>query len=202
MKTAFLIIGGFLSIAAVAPYIRDVIARKTKPRIVSWFNWSLLTGIATAAAIADKQYPSAVLTATGALATMLVVIFGLRCGDRKFEVFDVLCQLGALTGLILWVIFKQPWVAITATVVIDFIATLPTLKHAWQKPHEETLSAFTLSMIGGIFTLLATTQARISGLLFPVYIVFINATLVAILKGRRANRGRRASGNNSQSSAR
>ncbi len=87
----------------------------------------------------------------------------------------------------LWVVLNQPWVAIVATVGIDFIATLPTLKHAWQKPREETLSTFSLSAFAGVSSLLATTNASVSGLIFPIYIVAINLVLVFLLKGRRMN---------------
>src|SRR5258708_6507233 len=103
MKDVFLILSAVIGTVGIIPYLRDVIKNQTKPRIVSWFNWTLLTGIATAAALADKQYPSAVLTASATLVTGLVVIFGLKYGDRTFEPIDVICQIGAILGLILWI---------------------------------------------------------------------------------------------------
>jgi hypothetical protein len=174
MRTIFLVLSATLTILDTIPYITNVLRKNTKPRIVSWFNWSLLAGIAAAAAIADKQYPSAVLSLAATLECMLVVIFGLKFGDRKFEFIDVVCQAGAILGLILWIVFNSPLVAIVASASIDFIASLPTIKHIWQKPNEETVSLFILSAIGAFFALAATHHPRVSGLVFPIYIVAIN----------------------------
>ncbi|MEO6513496.1 MAG: hypothetical protein ABIR37_02280 [Candidatus Saccharimonadales bacterium] len=185
MTTAFIVLSAILTLVSSIPYIVDVIKGKTKPRIVSWFNWSLLTGIATAAAYADGQIPSAVLTLAATIETALIVILGLKHGDRKFERFDVVCQIGAVSGLILWVIFSSPVIAIIATVTIDFVALLPTLRHSWLKPDEETISTFVLSGIGALFAALAVTNPTISGLTYPIYIVLANFALVALLMLRR-----------------
>jgi hypothetical protein len=181
MRTFLSILSGLIIVAGVVPYILDVLKRQTKPRIVSWFNWTLLTGIAAAASLADKQYASAALTLAATIATALVVIFGLRYGDRKFEAFDIYCELGALLGLILWIIFNSPLVAIAATVSIDFIAALPTLKHSWQKPYEETRLAYISGVAGGFLALAAVNKPHLSGLLYPVYIPLANLALVLLI---------------------
>jgi len=181
MKTVFLIASGAITIIAALPYLNDVLKHQTKPRIVSWFNWTLLTGIATAAALAAKQYPSAVLTGAACVETIVIVIAGFHLGDKKFEKFDVLCQFGAIIGLILWIIFNSPLVAIIATVTIDFIAGLPTWKHAWESPDEETSSTFVLSAIGSGFALLALRRPHVSGLLYPIFITLSTVIVIVLL---------------------
>lgn len=167
----FIALSVLFTVGAIIPYVNDVIHGSTKPRIVSWFNWSLLTGIAAAAALADKQYPSAILSLSGSAVCLVVVIGGLKHGDRKFEFFDIACQAGAILGLVLWIVFSSPLVAIIASVSIDFIAGLPTIKHIWQKPHEETRITFVLAAIGALCALAAAQNPHLSGLIFPVYIV-------------------------------
>ena len=131
MTTIFIIISSILTIVAVIPYIRDIIKKKTKPRIVSWFNWSLLAGISAAASYAAHQYPAAILSTFGAIECLIIVFLGFKHGDKHLELFDIGCQIGALTGLILWWIYNSPAIAIVAAILIDFIAGLPTLRHAW-----------------------------------------------------------------------
>jgi hypothetical protein len=179
MKTLFIILSAILTIVGSIPYIIDTAKGKTKPKIVSWFNWALLTGIATAAAFAAKQYPSAVLTLAATIETGAIVLLGIKKGDRKFEAFDILCEIGAIAGLILWIVFNSPLIALIATVSIDFIAGLPTWKHAWQKPNEETLSTFALSALGAIFALLAIKHFSASGLIYPIFIT-ISASMVSL----------------------
>jgi hypothetical protein len=182
MKDIFLVLSGVLTIACVLPYLRDITRRKTKPRIVSWFNWTLLTGIATAAAIADQQWPSAVLTGAATITTLLVVILGLRYGDNKIEPFDIACQIGAIVGLILWLIFDDPLIAIIITAAVDFIAALPTFRHSWLKPFEETKVTFIIAAVASSFSLLAINEATVSGLIYPVYILMANLTIASLLQ--------------------
>jgi len=181
MKDIFLVASGVLTLVSAIPYLRDIIQRKTKPRIVTWFNWSLLTGIATAAAIADHQWPSAVITGAATIATSLIVIFGLHYGDTKIESFDVACQLTAILGLVLWLITNDPLIAIAITVFVDFIAGLPTFRHAWQKPQEETASAFLIAVVGSLFAIAALNEPNLSGVLYPIYITLANAVLVIFI---------------------
>lgn len=179
MKTALLVVADLLFVLGVLPYLRDILRRQTKPRLVSWFNWTLLTGIAAAASIADKQYASAFMTAGLTVMTLIIVLAGLRYGDRKFDAFDVYCQAGATAGIILWFIFSSPLVAILATVSIDFIAGLPTLKHSWQKPYEETVSAYIWGVAGGglALTVAVISHPNFGGLVYPIYIPVFNAVL-------------------------
>lgn len=173
----FSAISALLIFVCAIPYIRDIIRRQTKPRIVSWFNWSILTGIATAAAIADNQWPSAILTGASTIQTGAICVLGFKYGDRKIEAFDVACQVGAVVGLLLWLVFDSPQVAILATVSIDFIAGLPTYKHAWLKPSEETRSTYVLATIAAALALLAITDRAVSGIAYPLFIFFANVLI-------------------------
>jgi hypothetical protein len=181
MKTIFIVLSAVLTFVSIVPYIYDVIRKKTKPRVVSWFNWSLLTGIATAAAFSDKQYPSAVLTLAVTLGTLTIVVFGLSYGDRKFESFDVICQLGAVLGLILWIVFKSPLVAVLATVGIDIVAGLPTYRHSWVKPGEETTITYVVSTVASIFSLMALNRPDFLGIIYPAYLLLADGAISVIL---------------------
>lgn len=181
MKTLFIVISSILAIVNILPYIRDVYRKKTKPRIVSWLTWSLLTAIACAASFSDGQYATGILLFLASVETMSVVILGLRYGDRQFGTFDIGCQVAAIIGLILWLIFNSPSIAIIATVIIDVIASLPTLRHAWQKPFEETAITFLLGAIAAFFTLMASNSLAITAVVFPAYLVIMNSLISGVI---------------------
>lgn len=186
MNNALALIGGLVAIGSVVPYILDILRRKTKPNIVSWFTWSVLTGIATAAAFAAHEPRTAVLTLASTVCTGSVVILGLRFGIAKFSLFDILCQIGAVIGLVLWLVFNSPTIGIVVPVAIDVIAMLPTLHHSWLKPYEETWQTFLLGTIAPLFTLASLTTYTTASLLYPLYLFVANATITGtILAGRR-----------------
>lgn len=186
MQIAFIVLSSFLSLIAAIPYIIDILKGKTKPRIVTWFVWSILTGLAAAASFSDHQYASAILTLCETVETMAVVILGLmKAGELSVKKFDVYCLIGAGFGLLLWWRFNSPAMAVLASVLIDIIGSLPTIKHMWQKPFEETWLTFALSSLSGFFTLLAATDLLITEIASPIDIMVVNGLFVAIILGRR-----------------
>ena len=185
MKTVFLVIATIITVSAVLPYLRDILKGTTKPNIVSWITWTLITGIATAAEIAGHEYVTAIFTGAAMIETASVVAFGLRRGYAKYSRFDVVCQIGAIVGLILWQLFNSPSIGVVACVAIDFIGVLPTIRHSWRKPDEETWSTFALSGVGGIFAILALSRYNVTSLTYAIYIVLINILVSVIILGRR-----------------
>jgi membrane-associated HD superfamily phosphohydrolase len=181
MRNTLIIISSILTLASVGPYLWDIIKGKTKPRVVSWLTWSLLTGISCAASFADHAYAGGILLLFATIETLLIAILGFKHGDRKFERFDIVCQVSAVVGLALWLVFNSPTIAIAASVAIDIIGALPTIKHIWQKPHEETWLTFLLASIAAVLTLMATTSWRATTVVYPLYIVLVNALFAAVI---------------------
>jgi len=181
-----------LTIGSVIPYIRDILAGSTKPNIVSWMTWTLLGVVASAAQFAAGEPVAALFTSAATLEPALVVAVGLRFGYVKYTRFDVACQVGTLAGFGLWWAFSSPAVAVAAMVCIDATGALPTVRHAWVRPQEETWSSYALAGAGAVLALFALTTYNWVSLPYAVYIVVINATLVGVLLARRSAGNARA----------
>lgn len=94
-------------------------------------------------------------------------------------------------GLVLWIIFNDPLVAIIASIIIDLIVSAPTARHIWRRPHEESASMFVLSGLGVILALPAIHNPEPIGLVMPVYLILINcfmSSLSVMAPGRRPRR--------------
>lgn len=184
MKTIFLVLSVLITLVAVVPYLRDILKGTTKPNLVSWITWSLLTGVATIAEFAAGEHVAAIFTGAACVETLAVVVFGLGKGFVKYTAFDVWCQVGALVGFALWWLFNSPAVAVMAAVTIDLIGALPTMRHSWLAPHEETWQTFALSGLGGCFALLALSSYNWTSLPYAVYIVLANVLMTGIILSR------------------
>lgn len=182
-------LSSILTVAAVIPYLIEVIKGTTKPRVVSWFVWSLLTSIACAAAFVDGQYPTGILLLFASLETLSVVILGWKHGDKKIERLDIICLIGALVGLVLWLVFDSPAVAVVAMVAIDLLGGIPTLVHSWKKPHEETAITFFLSFLGATCILFLMTDWRITAFAYPLYLVVANFVFTVVIVARKRKIG-------------
>jgi hypothetical protein len=182
MQNSLIIASSLISVSASAPYIVEVLRGKTKPRVVSWLTWTMLTAIAGAASLADHQYPAAILSFCSAFSTGLIVVLGLRYGDRKFTSLDIVCQAAALAGLALWLLLDSPVAAVLTMVTIDLVGCVPTIVHSWHKPYEETWIAFAMSSLAAALTLAAVNSGwQVTAVAYPIYLVLANIILAAVI---------------------
>lgn len=181
----FIGFSGILMIAGILPYLIGIIKGTTRPKIVTWIIWSSVTGIACAAAIFEKQYPTAILLFLSSLGTLLVAILGWKTGDKKIERLDTICLVGAIIGLILWQIYNSPAIAVLATIAINLVGGVPTLVHSWKKPGEEAWLTFFLSFLGALCTLVVIENWVITAFAYPLYLVLINILYTLVIVFRR-----------------
>lgn len=181
MRPVLVASSSVLALAATIPYVRDIVRGRTKPRLVSWLVWSVLLGISSAAAFATRQLPAGVLSLCDALACALVVLLGYKHGHRTLGRLDVACLLGAGMALGLWGLVKSAAVAVVVVVVTDFLGAIPTFRHSWLRPYEETWMAFALSGLSGAVTLLAANFAVLTAIVYPLYILVANFIIVTLL---------------------
>lgn len=186
MHTTFLVLAGLFTVVSAVPYIIDILKNKTKPNPVSWLTWTILGVVGAYAAYSAGETNTAIFSLTTSLETLLIVILGFFKSKFKYEKFDIYCQVGALSGLLLWWIFNSPLLAIFAVIIIDFIGALPTLRHCLKKPFEETWQAFALAGVGGFFAILSLHDINWASFSYPIYIFLINIVYVAfIINGRK-----------------
>ena len=179
-----LIASGFFTIIGVIPYIFNVINGNTKPKVVTWIVWGLLTGISCIASLTDGQYFTTILLAVSSISSLSVALFGWKKGNKKIHYTDIICFIGSLIGVVLWRTFNSPSIAILALIVTDFIGGIPTLIHCWKKPYEETWSTFFTGALGSLCTLLILKNWQITSFAFPLFIVIMGTifTLTILLR--------------------
>ena len=192
MNDIIAVVGGLLAAGGTVPYIVETVRGNTKPRIVTWLTWALLTGVAASAAFADHAMASGIFALLGTVATGSVVLAGLRHADRSFAPVDIVCMAGVITGLVLWRIFDSPAIGVWAAIIIDSVGFIPTFKHAWQKPHEETPSTFVLVSRGGALTvaaIIASGAVSVTSLGYPLYVALsMGSCAVVVLARKRMHR--------------
>lgn len=181
-------LGSIIAASGTIPYVIETVQGKTKPRLVSWLTWSLLMSLATAGALADHQFGSAIFSLLGAIATGAIVVTGVRFGNRNFVFLDVACMTGVLVGLVLWRIFNSPAIAVWAAIIIDFVGLIPTIKHAWQFPGEETMLTFLVVGIGGFLTVGASAAGSgwsVTSVGYPLYAAISLSVVAGIVYFRK-----------------
>jgi hypothetical protein len=181
VRAALLALGAFFVLASAIPYVLNIVKGRTRPRMFSWLVWTLLGAIATGAAYTEGEHASAALTAAATVETASIVVLGWRYGNRNFERLDLCCLVGVTIGLTLWALLDSPLSGLVAALLIDILAAIPTVRHAWRRPTEEAAAAYLLCAIAAVCCLAAMSEYTLVGLLYPVYLLALNGLVAAII---------------------
>lgn len=182
MRNELLITVAVVEILGNIPYIRDAYSGKSKPNIASWSTWTLLNLIIIGAGIASKDaMNTVVLGLTYLFGSGSVLAIAIYRGTRKYTLFDGICQAIAILGIILWQLTGNPNIAFLFVIGIDIFAILPTFRHAYLHPHEETWVTFLVSgFVAAALTALAT-QRSFAALAIPIDSVIVNFGVVFVV---------------------
>ncbi len=91
----------------------------------------------------------------------------------------------ALLGIVLWRVTESPLIAVIFVTVADGLACVPTFRKSYQKPREETISAYVLGALRSFISLPALATFNVTTALYPAFIGVVDLALVIFLIVRR-----------------
>jgi len=184
-KNILIVTAGILSLTSCLPYVIDIAKNKTHPNLVTWITWATVVGISTAAAISDHAYHTAILSGSIFLTDLVIILMSIKRGVKKYTRFDFVCQALAVIGLIIWRLTGNPSTAVAMSLLVIMIGALPTWRHAFNLPNEETWQGFVMGAIAGALTILSLSLYTFVSLALPIITVVNCSIIVVIITGRR-----------------
>jgi hypothetical protein len=189
MSTTLLATFGILSATVntigMIPYVKDVFKHKTKPERATWWIWLALGTVAISAQVAAGSTWSLFMVGAQTTAVAVIAFLSVKYGYGTFKRKDFISLLIAMFGLVLWKITSDPLYALLIVVAIDALAVWLTAAKTWKAPHTETLIAWILSSLAGLFGLLAVGKPNLTQLIYPLYILTANSTVTWVIIYRR-----------------
>ncbi|MBV1915306.1 MAG: hypothetical protein KUG72_07970 [Pseudomonadales bacterium] len=185
-KLVFSAIAILLTFVAFVPYIRSVLAGITKPHLFSWVIWGTTTDIVFFAQLEAKggigAWPIGV---SGAITTFIAALAFVKRSDISITSADWLFFLLALASLPLWYFTANPLWAVVVLTLVDLLGFGPTIRKAYDFPHEENIPFFLLFMARNAFAILALEYYSVATILFPLSVSGACLALVVIVTYRR-----------------
>lgn len=179
-----------IAFVSYVPYIRDILAGKTRPHAISWLIWGTLTAIGFAGQVVGDGGPGAWATGFAALVCLLVFVLGLGKGRTDIAPMDWVSLLGAGVALALWAITHDPLLSVVTVTVIYALGYVPTVRKSWYRPHTETLGTHYLSALRCFVSLFALTQVTLVTALYPFSLFVMNVAFAVLLTVRRGQLAR------------
>ncbi|MBN1779328.1 MAG: hypothetical protein JW816_03870 [Candidatus Buchananbacteria bacterium] len=178
------IISSIISLTGIATYIRDTIASRSKPNLVTWSLWAMAPFIGTAAALAAHQANlSTVRVFLAGFAPFLVVVTSLFNPKSYWKLtrFDFTCGAISVLAIIAWLGLGSTQWAVALAVAADGLALLPTLRKAWNFPETETGLTFLAGLISTIIVMPLIPRWDIENSAFQIYLLVANSLLVLFI---------------------
>lgn len=179
------LLGGLISGLSYIPYIKDILAKKTKPQRTSWLIWLALDSIAFFSQLAKGATVSLFLPGFETLGVIFVFILSFKYGVGGTTKRDFFILISAGVGLLLWYLTKEPAIALYIVIAVDAIGVLPTIIKSYEDPESETFISWVMVTIGGILAAISVETFNIILLSYPVYIALANGVIAfAMILGR------------------
>lgn len=174
-----------VELVGLAPYIRDIFLKKTKPERATWWIWLVLNIIAFSAQLAAGATWSLFMTGGQILAVGLIAALSLNYGYGKFQKRDAISLLIALFGVVLWKFTNQPLLALLIVIGVDAIGYYLLVTKTWEAPHTETLITWVIAVFSSILGVLSVGGLEFTRLLYPAYIFLGDLFITFIIIYRR-----------------
>lgn len=177
-------VSGLFLIGGYIPYMYEVVRGTTIPNRASWFIWALSTAIILFGVKETGTHEAIWVPIADALGCFIIFIFSLFMGVGGWSKTDQVSLAICAISLIIFLTTGNVLIALIMNLLIYISGYISTIKKAYQNPKSESLSAWTLFLIGVLLNLVTIIIGSDTGFavwLYPIVLVATVGTLYALL---------------------
>jgi len=174
----------FILLFTVASYFfgtKAIIENRYRPNMFSRIIWLLvaLNGLASVILLGNSS--SVILLAVlGFLGSFLIFTLSLRKSKALFGTTELVSTVLLLLCLALWVFIKIPFLNLAIGLIITFIGGIPTYIKALKNPYDEDILFWLFFMLASLIAFYNSDKSTLSGYLFPLYFIIMNAGMTLL----------------------
>ncbi len=180
------IAAGVLTIIEYAYYCWTIVKGETKPSRATWFIWAVLTVLIAFSYDAAGGDETIWVAYAAAIGTLFIAILSIRYGVGGWQPIDRIALTIAFLCLPLWFVAGPEWVLLV-TLVVDLAGIVPTIYKTYLYPTQESGIAWGMNVVGSVLNIVALGAIAtwsFSEVLYPFYMLLINATLFFLIVRR------------------
>lgn len=185
VKEWFGIASVLFAILNYLPYLIGSLTGKLTPHIFTWSLWFVLTSTAFYAQLISDGGMGAWATGTTAVILFLITLSAARRGFGYVRPFDWVALGSAVFSIVLWVVTNDPFWSVILISVIHSICFLPTFRKGFAMPHQESITAFILTIMKYGSAIIALGSYSVETVLFPATIMTTSFLFITMIEVRR-----------------
>lgn len=122
------------------------------------------------------------------LGPFMVALLSLKYGEGGIDnKTDIVCLIGSLFSILLWIIFSNPVIALVTSLAVDSFAIIPTVKKSYLRPEGEDFWAWFGTGLADSLNFFAVEKFTFAILIYPIYMLTSDLIIVSILFIKKKN---------------
>jgi hypothetical protein len=188
-------LGAAIGALGTGLYLRDTLRGTTKPNRVTWLLWAVAPLLAAVVEVNEGVGLRALPTFTIGFMPLLVFAASFHNAAAVWKVrrIDYACGVMSVVGTAVWLVTRNGVLAISAAILADFLAGVPTVMKSWTHPETETVYSYIGAVVSMAIVLLTIQHWTFDVAAFPIFIVCmasVEVFLVGFEPGPRLRRSR------------
>jgi hypothetical protein len=173
--------GGVLGFIDYLIYARSVMRGKTRPNAATWIGTSAVWFIALTSYFLVGARDTLWFVIASTAGSFFVALLTVRYGV-KWQRSDFVCLTGAAGVGALGVLTESPLNALSAAMVVDFLALYPTVAKTWKHPDWEEPFPWIVTAAASVLTVMAVSLPwKFEIAAFPIYLLVMNSVVLALI---------------------
>lgn len=164
-------------------YFFDTLKGKVQPNKVTWLLWSISPLVAFAAEVSQGVGLRSLTTFIVGFTplTIFIASFFNKKAHWQLRIFDIVCGILSIMGLLLWHFTKIGNIAIVFAILADGLAAIPTIRKTYTYPESEEAFVYIAGNINMLIGLAVIRTWNFEQWAFPVYILLVNFILIFLI---------------------
>ncbi|MBI5613942.1 hypothetical protein HY947_03375 [Candidatus Gottesmanbacteria bacterium] len=185
MQNFFIAISSVLALISYIVYAIAILKGEAKPHRTTRFVIVVIASLAFSALVASASTVAIWLIGSMTLGSIIIFLLSLKYGMGGFSKIDILCLFVSLGGIVAWKLTANPLFGIIASIAADLAGQIPMLIKTYKYPESEVWTFYALDVLAAIASLLAIQQWSFQELAYPLYITFLDFTVVLLILRKR-----------------
>ncbi len=170
-----------LSCLLFVPYYSGIIKGETKPHILTWATWSVLTGLGFILSYSNGGGPGSFNFALQSLLCFTIVLYSFFQKEKNITNSDWITFCAAIFISILYFFSKDALLSIIFATIIDSLGYIPTFRKSYLSPQEEPTLTYILNSGSWFFSIGGLKTFSLVTLIFPTTLIVVSSSLVVFL---------------------
>jgi hypothetical protein len=175
-----------ITLVAYGIYVWQTLRGEARPHPLSWLIFGILTGTAYLVQFDEAAGPGSWVMGITAIVCLLLCLMSFWRGERTFPWYEWAFLLAAAVIFIFYLWSREPTTAAVLAAIVSVLGFGPTVTKAWQRPHSDSITTFTLNSIKFIPAFFAMDNLTVATCVMPAALVVANAAVALIIYARRS----------------